>query len=105
MTGLETQETMGESQITLDEPDVDPSQQSPIGESQLTLDKEPMAEVDADGCTASFGTWPGGTTLVDARNGFNELSRFAMLWKVRHRWPTGARFIFNCYRHWALLVV
>ena len=33
-----------------------------------------------------------GTTLVDARNGFNELSRLAMLWTVRHRWPAGARF-------------
>jgi hypothetical protein len=43
--------------------------------------------------------------LVDARNGFNELSRKAMLWTVRHRWPAGARFSFNCYRHSALLVV
>ena len=25
-----------------------------------------------------------GTTLVDARNGFNELSRLAMLWTVKH---------------------
>ena len=33
-----------------------------------------------------------GTTLVDARNGFNELSRLEMLWTVRHRWPVGARF-------------
>ena len=32
---------------------------------------------------------PSGTTLVDARNGFNELSRLAMLWTVRHRWPAG----------------
>ena len=29
-----------------------------------------------------------GTTIVDACNGFNELSRFAMLWTVRHRWPS-----------------
>ena len=28
---------------------------------------------------------PIGTTLVDACNGFNELSRLAMLWTVRHR--------------------
>ena len=39
--------------------------------------------------------------LVDARNYFNELSRLAMLWTVRHRWPSGARFVFNFYKHWA----
>ena len=33
---------------------------------------------------------PSGTTLVDARNGFNKLSRLAMLWTVQHRWPAGA---------------
>ena len=27
---------------------------------------------------------PSGTTLVDARNGFNKLIRLAMLWTVRH---------------------
>ena len=43
--------------------------------------------------------------LVDARNGFNELSRLAMLWTVRHRWPAGARFAFNCYKHWAQLLL
>ena len=43
--------------------------------------------------------------LVDARNGFNELGRKAMLWTVRHLWPAGARFSFNCYRHSAQLVV
>ena len=48
---------------------------------------------------------PIGTTLVDARNGFNELSRLAMLWTVRHRWPAGARFVFNCYKHWAQLLL
>ena len=43
--------------------------------------------------------------LTDARNGFNKLSRLAMLWNVRHRWPAGARFVFNCYRHWAQLLL
>ena len=38
---------------------------------------------------------PSRTMLVDDRNGFNELSRLAMLWTVRHRWPDGARFAFN----------
>ena len=28
-----------------------------------------------------------------------------MLWDVRHEWPSGARFTYNCYRHWATLVV
>ena len=41
---------------------------------------------------------PSGTTLVDARNGFNELSRLAMLWTVRHRWPAESRFAFNYYK-------
>ncbi len=38
---------------------------------------------------------PEGLTLVDARNGFNELSPYLMLWTARHRWPKGARFAFN----------
>jgi hypothetical protein len=29
----------------------------------------------------------------------------AMLWTIRHEWPSGARFAFNCYRHWATLVI
>ena len=28
-----------------------------------------------------------------------------MLWTVRHRWPAGERFAFNCYRHWAQLLL
>ena len=42
---------------------------------------------------------PSRTTLVDACNGFNELSCLEMLWTVRHRWLAGARFTFNCVRH------
>ena len=48
---------------------------------------------------------PSGTTLIDARNGFNELSCLAMLWTVQHRWPAGARFAFNFYRHWAQILL
>ena len=50
-------------------------------------------------------TEPSGTTLVDAPNGFNELSRLAMLWIVQHRWPAGAIFAFNCYKYWAQLLL
>ena len=28
-----------------------------------------------------------------------------MLWNVRHRWLTEARFAFNCYKHWAQLLL
>ena len=46
-----------------------------------------------------------GFLLIDARNAFNEEKSTAMLWDVRHEWPSGAQFNFNCYRHWATLVV
>ena len=48
---------------------------------------------------------PGGTTLVDACNGFNNLSRLTILWTLYHHWPAGARFAINCYRHWAQLLL
>ena len=46
-----------------------------------------------------------GFLLIDARNAFNEENWKAMLWSVRHEWPSGAQFTFKCYRHWATLVV
>ena len=48
---------------------------------------------------------PGGITLVDAHNGFDELIRLAMLWTVRHCCPEGGRFALNCYRHWVQLLL
>ena len=42
--------------------------------------------------------------LVDAANGFNNLSRYAMLWTVRHRCRKLNTFAFNCYRHEVRLV-
>ena len=41
-----------------------------------------------------------GFLLVDARNTFNNINRVRTLWTVRHLWLSGARFVFNCYRHW-----
>ena len=46
-----------------------------------------------------------GFLLIEARNVFNEESQATMLWAVQHEWPSGAQFTFNCYRHWATLVV
>ena len=39
------------------------------------------------------------------RNAFSEDNQKAMLWDIRHKWPSGAHFTFNGYRHWATLVV
>jgi hypothetical protein len=37
--------------------------------------------------------------IKDASNAFNEQNRTGMLWTVRHEWPSGARFTYNCYKH------
>jgi hypothetical protein len=42
---------------------------------------------------------------IDARNAFNELNQTVMLWTIRHEWPSGARFTFNCYKHYSILVI
>ena len=42
--------------------------------------------------------------LVDAANGFNNLSRYSMLWTVRHRCPRLSRLTFNCYWHQVRLI-
>jgi hypothetical protein len=46
-----------------------------------------------------------GFLLVDAKNAFNEMNGVAMLWVIRHKWPSCARFTFNCYRHFAVLAI
>ena len=37
-----------------------------------------------------------GFLLIDSRNAFNEENQTTMLWAVRHEWPSGARFTYNC---------
>ena len=46
-----------------------------------------------------------GTMLVDYHNGFNELSRLAILWTVRHYCPAGDMFVLKCYKHWVMLLI
>ena len=83
------------------------SQQPPPGEAAAPLAAAPPDPPGMEDGTApaAAGADPHGTLLVDARNGFNELGRKSMFWTVRHLWPTGSRFSFNCYRHAAQLVV
>jgi hypothetical protein len=40
-----------------------------------------------------------GTTLFDAKNGFNKVNRYLMLWTAAHCWTKASRFAFNRYRH------
>jgi hypothetical protein len=39
------------------------------------------------------------TALFDAKNGFNEVNRYLILWTAAHRWTKASQFAFNCYRH------
>ena len=47
----------------------------------------------------------GRTTQSDDQNGFNELLRMVMQWTVRYQCPVGAQFEFNCYKHYAQLLL
>ena len=46
-----------------------------------------------------------GFLLIDARNAFNEENRTAIVWSVRHEYPRGTQFTFNCYCQWDTLLV
>ena len=48
---------------------------------------------------------PNKACLVDTWNGFNQLNHKLMLWHVRHCWPSGAFYAFNCYKYAAQLVL
>ena len=43
--------------------------------------------------------------LIDARNAFNEDNWTTMMWCTQFKWPSGEYFTFNCYLHWATMVV
>jgi hypothetical protein len=39
------------------------------------------------------------TTLFDAKNGFNKVNRYQMLWSAAHCWTKACQFAFNHYCH------
>ena len=43
--------------------------------------------------------------LIDAFNSSNEDNRTTLMWEVRQECLIGIQFTFNCYRHWATLVI
>ena len=43
--------------------------------------------------------------LVDTKNTFNEMNIIIMFCTVHHLWPSGARFILNCYRQHYLIIL
>ena len=62
----------------------------------MALESTGLLTQDADRC---------GTTLVDARNEFNDMKCLAILWTVRQRWTAGAKFTLNCYRRLVKLLL
>ena len=78
-------------------------------ETAIVMEIEEVGKIIGEGSEVGDGTQralraldsltqeaePSGTTVVDARNGFNELSHLTMIWVVQHLWLTGAIFLFN----------
>ena len=89
-------EEMDEGEEAEVEQDIAEAEEGGLGKGLLELEAAGILTQDDE---------PGGTTLVDAHNGFNELSRLETLWTVRHLWPAGAKFAFNFYTHWGQLLL
>ena len=80
------------------------------GSDQLCADLRAGIEGPINGMNQLFsahqdqGTgW--GVLLDDAANAFNSLNHAAMLMHARVLWPRCARFLFNTYRGWSVLVL
>ena len=96
LTGLLTQpDGMEDSDDDDDEEDDDESDDEDGEEEEDEGDSG-----DADASTALEEM----LLLVDAANGFNSLSRYSMLWTVRHRCPRLSRLSFNYSRHRVRLI-
>jgi len=90
--GVEEEEEGGDPQVTA-------TLRRVRAEGLLDLNVDPGAAEDDHHSRYEAGTGFG-SALFDARNGFNELSHYLMLWNVAHLWNQGSWFAFNRYRHW-----
>jgi hypothetical protein len=86
-----------------EEEDGDPSSNAALqncvhAEGMLAPGIDPGAAEDA-----SFSHYKpragSGSALIDARNVFNKLNRYPMLWNMAHRWNQVSRFAFDRFRH------
>lgn len=64
------------------------------------MDDDEEAEADSTSGTHYEPNTGFGVTLVDADNAFNRTNLYMALETVARRWPAGARFCFNRYRHY-----
>ncbi|KAL7530157.1 hypothetical protein ACHAXR_003339 [Thalassiosira sp. AJA248-18] len=46
-----------------------------------------------------------GTLLIGAKNAFNELNRYGMLWQTGQLWSRASRFAFNQCKHFTIFMV
>ena len=87
--------------------DSDGGEEEGAGNANIATN-DPRINREAEEDTPHSQYTPGtgfGTALFDARNAFQELNRYLMLWNVAHLWPRGSRFAFNRYRHWGICLV
>ena len=80
------------------------------GSDQLCAGLQAGIEGAIHGMNELFSTYQDrgtgwGVLLVDAANAFNSLNRAAMLLHAHVLWPRCARFLFNTYRGWSVLVL
>jgi hypothetical protein len=73
-------------------------------DGMLDLLVDPGAGEDTSNSRYEEGTGFG-SALFDARNGFNELNHYLMLWNVAHLWNRRSWFAFNRYCHWVHCLV
>ena len=106
---LATQEETAATAEETEDEDEEEERQQPATQEEEGTPAEVPEEARAAGAAIARRAEEGGDladlVLGDAKNGFNLLNRYAMLWTVRHKWPAGSRFALNCYRHYPTLIV